>query len=181
MDIKELQNKLQEVTEWLRKEFQTIRTGMATPAVLDGVMVESYGAMMPLNQTASISIEGPKSLLVSAYDRSTVKAIEKAIIDKNLGVSVVVTDSGVRVSFPDLTSERRLMLSKLAKQKLEDAKVSARKERDASRQEITRMEKDKEISSDEKRAMEGNVDDAIKSHAVVLDEIFKAKEEEIAL
>ena len=181
MELSQLKDKLSEITEWLRKEFQTIRTGMASPAILDGVMVESYGAIMPLNQTASISVEGPKSLLISAYDKSTIKAIEKAIVDSDLGVSVVGTDTGVRVSFPDLTAERRVMLAKLAKQKLEDAKVSVRKERDSARQEVARAEKEKEISEDEKRAREKQIDETIQAHTKDLEGMLKAKEEEITL
>lgn len=181
METKQLQTNLETIIEWLRKEYQTIRTGMASPAVLDGVKADSYGTTTPLNQIASISIEGPKSLLVSPYDKSVVKTIEKAIIDSDLGVSVVGTDTGVRVSFPDLTVERRELLGKLAKQKLEDAKVSIRKERDMMRQELQRQEKDKEISGDERHTKESEMEEVIKKHISRLEDMLKAKQEEITL
>lgn len=181
MDIKQIKQDLDIITEWLRKEFQTIRTGMASPAILDGVKADLYGAMTPLSQMASISIEGPKSLLVSPYDKSATKAIEKSIIDSDLGVSVVGTDTGIRISFPDLTADRREMLGKIAKQKLEDAKVSIRKERDDIRQGLQKQEKDKEISKDELHTQEQNLEEIIKKTISDLEVMLKAKQEEITL
>ncbi len=103
------------ITDWLAKELATIRTGRAAPALLDGVQVESYGARVPLPQAASVGVEGSRTLRVSPYDAGAVKAIEKAITDANLGVSVAADDRGVRVIFPELTGERRAQLLKIAK------------------------------------------------------------------
>lgn len=179
MDFKEFTKELDAIEQWLKKEYQSIRTGMASPAVLDGVRVDSYGSLTPLNQVASISIEGAKSLLIGPYDKSLVKHVEKAIIDANLGVSVVGTDTGVRVSFPDLTAERRDMLGKLAKQKLEDARVSVRQERDKVWNEIQAKEKDGEITEDERFTLKAQMEEQVKTFNQSLDEVLKNKQEEI--
>lgn len=179
MDFKQFTTELDAIAEWLKKEYQSIRTGMASPAVLDGVRVDSYGAQTPVNQVASISIEGAKSLLVGAYDKSLIKNIEKAIVDADLGVSVVGTDMGVRVSFPDLTAERRDMLGKLAKQKLEDARVSVRGERDKVWNDIQTKEKDGEITEDERYSLKATMEEQVKTFNTGLEEILKNKLEEI--
>ena len=179
MNPNEFKKELDAVVEWLRKEYQSIRTGMASPAVLDGVTIESYGVQSPLMQIASISIEGAKSLLVSPYDKSQVKQIEKAISDASLGLSVVGTDSGVRISFPDLTAERREMLIKLSKQKLEDARVSIRKERDDVWNTIQQQEKDGEITEDTRYAQKDQMESTVKDYNKKLDELAANKEEEI--
>jgi len=180
MNFKEFNTELEEVTAWLKREYQSIRTGMASPAVLDGVKVDSYGSLMPLNQVASVSIEGAKSLFVAPYDKSITKQIEKALIDANLGVSVVGTDTGVRVSFPDLTSERRGMLAKLAKEKLEDARVSVRKVRDEYWKFIQEAEKNSEITEDEKFTQKEQMEDRVKELNKELEEVLSNKEKEIS-
>lgn len=179
MNTQEFKNQLEAVIAWLKKEFQSIRTGMASPAILDGITVDAYGAQTQLNQVASIQIEGAKSLIVAPYDKSIVKQIEKTIIDANLGVSVVGTDTGVRIVFPDLTAERREMLIKLAKQKLEDARVSIRKERDALWNTIQQMEKDGEISEDERFTQKDTMEEMVKEYNKTVEDVFKNKEEEI--
>ncbi len=179
MDFNQFKQELDAVIDWLRKEYQSIRTGMASPAVLDNVSVDSYGAQMPLMQVASVSIEGAKSLFVSPYDKSQMKQIEKAIIDANLGVSVVGSDTGVRVSFPDLTAERREMLGKLAKEKLEDARVSIRQERDKIWNDIQQKEKDGEITEDERYSFKEDMEEIVKDYNKKAEEIYNLKEEEI--
>ncbi len=179
MDFKQFTTELDAIAEWLKKEYQSIRTGMASPAVLDGVRVDAYGTQTPVNQVASISIEGAKSLLISPYDKSLMKHIEKAIIDANLGVSVVGSDAGVRVSFPDLTAERREMLGKLAKQKLEDARVSVRQERDKVWNEIQSKEKEGDLTEDDRYSFKAEMEEKVKEFTTGLEEIFKNKQEEI--
>jgi len=179
MNFKEFTQELEEVAAWLKKEYQSIRTGIASPAVLDGVNIDAYGSKTPLNQVASISIEGAKSLLVGPYDKSLVKHIEKAIIDQNLGVSVVGTDTGVRISFPDLTADRREMLGKLAKQKFEDARVSTRQVRDTLWNSIQEQEKEGEIAEDDKFRQKQEMEDKMKTFTAELEKILKNKQEEI--
>ncbi len=179
MDSQKFQKELEAIIEWLKREFQSIRTGQAAVSVLDGVQAEAYGVMTPLMQLASISVEGAKSLVVSPYDKNQVQAIEKALSDANLGLSIVGTDTGVRAIFPDLTAERRDMLVKLAKEKLEQARVSVRKERDNVWNAIQEAEKLGEISEDQKFADKESMEEMVKKTNERLEELFKNKEVEI--
>jgi ribosome recycling factor len=171
---------LRETEEWLKREFTGIRTGRAAPAILDSIKVEAYGSDMPINQVANISIEDARMLRISPWDSSVTKSIEKAIMVSDLGLSVTVDDKGLRVIFPDLTSERRQTLIKIAKQKLEDAKVAIRGEREKAIKEIDRMEKDKEISEDEKFRLKTDLQKILDDANKALDEVFVKKEKEIS-
>jgi len=180
MDFKNYEKELEEVKSWLQKEFSGIRTGVASVAVLDGVKVSAYGSLMPLNQLASIMVEGAKSLFVSPFDKSVIKDIEKSITDANLGLSVSVGSEGIRLSFPDLTADRRKMLLSLAKEKLEDARVSVRKKRDEVWKEIQEKEKDGEISEDEKFRLKEKMEDITKEFNSTIDSMYHTKEVEIS-
>ena len=129
-DFKELKQKIEDTGTWLTEEYFGIRTGRATPALLDSVRVEAYGSKMPLNQVATISVEDARLLRVTPYDATLSKDIERAITQSDLGVSVGVDDRGIRVSFPELTAERRVQLLKLVGDKREDARISVRKLRE---------------------------------------------------
>jgi ribosome recycling factor len=120
---------LKKVEEWLSKEYSQIHTGRATPMILDSVMVDSYGSRMPIKNVAQISIEDPKTLRISPWDKSQIKSIESAITECNLGLSIVSDGEGVRAIFPMLTTENRSKLVKILKERLEDARISVRKER----------------------------------------------------
>ena len=149
-DFSPLKKKVTDTEEWLKKEYQGIRTGRATPTLLDGVLGESYGSRMPLIQVGSVSVEDARTIRIAPWDQSQIKAIEKGVTDANLGVGVSADERGVRVTFPELTSERRGALMKIAKDKLEDARVSLRGERDRVWSDIQKKEKESEISEDEK-------------------------------
>lgn len=176
-----LKAKIAETEEWLHKEFAQIRTGRATPLILDAVSVESYGSRMSIKEMASITIEDPKTIRVVPWDTTQVKAIEKGISDSDLGLSVSVDDKGLRVIFPDLTAERRTQLAKVAKQKLEEARVSLRGEREAARADITQKEKKGELSEDDRfrynEELQKYIDEANKK----LDEMAERKDKEILL
>lgn len=171
--------KLAGASEWLRGEYAGIRTGQAAPSILDSVKVESYGALMPVNQVASIGIEDARTLRVSPWDTSVTQALERAIMDADLGVGVVTDSSGLRVTFPELTGERRASLLKLAKGKLEDARVRIRSAREEKMKGLDAKVKSKEIGEDEaKRAKDiaqKQVDDANKN----LEALYAQKEKEI--
>jgi ribosome recycling factor len=171
---------LKNIEEWLKGEFSGIRTGRANPAILDGVKVEAYGMEMPINQVANVSVEDARMIRVTPWDMSQAKSIEKAIMVSDLGLSVTVDDKGLRIVFPDLTSDRRSALIKIAKQKLEDAKVSFRAEREKSIKEIDSAEKAKEISEDEKFRMKADLQKVLDDATRVLEELFAKKEKEIA-
>lgn len=149
-DFKPFDKRIAEITEHLQKELATVRTGRASIAILDGVQIESYGAMMPLNQVANISIEDPRVLRIAPWDISQAKEIEKAITDANLGVSTGADDKGVRVFFPEPTGERRVQLAKLAKEKVEEIRTELRQAREEVWSDIQAQEKEGLLSEDEK-------------------------------
>lgn len=179
MDLTSFKQDISKTSNWLSGELSLVRTGRASVSVLDLVKVEAYGSLMPINQVASISIEDPKTIRVSPYDHSLSKDIEKALISSNLGLSVNVDDKGLRLIFPELTSERRAGLLKLAKQKLEDAKASIRVEREKTIKEIERKQKDGEISEDQKFKYKADVQKMVDESSKILDEIFSKKQKEI--
>lgn len=164
-----------DIVLWLQKEFATVRTGRATPTLLDGVQVESYGAYVPMNQVGNIGVEDPRTLRISVWDSSQVKAVEKAIIKADLGLSVVVDDKGLRVIFPELTGERREQLVKIAKAKLEEARVSLRSARDEA---IKKMES-LEMSEDDSRRTKEELQKRVDEKNRTVNELFEQKEQEI--
>lgn len=169
-----------EIGEWLKKELATVRTGKATPLILDGVMVDSYGTKTPLKHVGSINIEDARTLKIIPWEKAQIKSIETAIVSANLGISTAPDDVGVRVIFPELTSERRVSLMKIVKDKVEDAKVSLRKEREKAINEIENLTKEKIISEDDKfklkETLQKKIDEANKN----LEEVLLKKETEIA-
>lgn len=169
----------QEVVDWLSKEFSGIRTGRATPALLDSIQVESYGARVPIQQVGSVGVEDPRTLRISPWDGSMVKVIEKAITDANFGVSVASDDRGVRVIFPELTGERRVQLIKLAKARLEDARISLRKNRDETLKDVEKKTKEGELTEDERFRIKEDLQKRIDKLNATLDSMLEKKEAEI--
>ncbi len=178
-DFSGFKKKIIGTDEWLKREYQSIRSNQASPAILDGVKVESYGSLMPLNQVASIVSEGPRTIRVAPWDMGLVKDIEKAIIVASLGVSCAVDDKGIRINFPELTEERREQIVKLAKEKLEDAKKQIRSHRDDIMKDLQTKEKDGSLGKDDvfrfKNEAQKIVDEANKK----LEEVFEKKHKEI--
>ncbi len=180
MDNNSIQTRLKEVAEWLQAEYAGIRTGQAAPALLDSIRVESYGSLLPLNQVGSIGIEDARTLRISPWDVSQVAAIERAIREADLGVSSVSDSSGIRVVFPELTAERRTQLQKLAKGKLEDARVRVRGVRDDAMKEIDKAFKDGDISEDQRFARKDSVQKFIDEANRNLEAVFVKKDAELA-
>lgn len=178
-NIKDFTTRGDEVVSWLEKEFASIRTGRATPMLLDLVMVESYGTRVPIQQVGSVNVEDARTLRVSIWDQSAVKNVEKAVIEADLGVSVVADGNGLRIIFPELTSERRVQLLKIAKAKLEEARVSLRGARDEAIKEIDKLEKANEMSQDEKFATKETIQKHIDSFNGKLSDLLDSKEKEI--
>ena len=118
--------KSKDVHDWLGKELGGLRSGRAAPAVLDGILVESYGTKLPIKHVATVSVEDARTLRITPFDAGAAKEIEKAIASANLGLSVSADDKGVRAHFPELTSERRTALMKVAKEKLRSASICAK-------------------------------------------------------
>jgi ribosome recycling factor len=149
-DFTDIDQRLKASHEWLVREYKGLRTGRATPAILDSIGVSAYGSIVPLKQVAGVSVEDARTLRVTPFDSSLIKDIERAISAANLGVGTSGDGSGVRVTFPELTAERRQELVKVAKHKLEEARAAVRVARDEGKKEILESEKDGGMSEDEK-------------------------------
>lgn len=178
-DFSDFRKQLESTKEWLREEYKGIRTGRATPAVLDNVQVEAYGTTMPLTQIANVSIEDARTLRVTPFDQSTNKAIETAVDNADIGVSASVDDTGLRVTFPELTSERRQELLKLAKQKLEDARKAVRTARDEVWDHIQEQEKQGDVTEDDKYRLKEEMENMVQETNKELEEMEAKKEKEI--
>lgn len=170
---------LKKIGEFLGKEYTQLNVGRASPLILDGVSVESYGSFMPINNVASISIEDSKTLRIAPWDKNNVKAIEKAIMSANLGVSVATDDIGIRVIFPQLTTETRQNLVKILKEKLEDARITVRKEREGVWRDIENQEKSGKMTEDEKFRAKDELQKIIDETNITLETIFEKKEKEV--
>ncbi|MFA6432444.1 MAG: ribosome recycling factor [Candidatus Paceibacterota bacterium] len=165
--------------EWLKKELQQIRTGQASPIVLDAVRVEVYGVPTPLKEVASIMIEGARTLRISPWDKAQVKEIEKAINIANIGVSVSVDDQGVRVNFPELTSDKRKDFAKVAKDKLEEAKKQIRGYRDHVVKDLNAKEKAGGYGKDEIFRLQKDVQKLVDDANKKFEDAYAKKEKEI--
>jgi len=175
----QFKNDLKKIEEWLLKEYSQIHTGRASPAVLDSVMISSYGSMMPIKNVAAISIEDPKTLRISPWDKGQIKDIEKGIQTSGFPLSVLTDGEGLRVIFPQLTEESRVNLVKLLKAKLEDARISARKEREKVWDDIQAQEKAGKIPEDEKFRAKNDLQKIVDTANNSLEEIFYKKEKEV--
>jgi ribosome recycling factor len=178
-DFKRFDNRSAEVDTWLLREFSGIRTGRATPALLDLVSIEAYGSRMPMNQVGNVSVEDPRTLRISVWDSSLIRDVEKAITNADLGVSLVTDGSGIRVIFPTLTSERRTQLLKIAKAKLEEARVSIRGARDEAMKEIDAQQKAGELSEDDRFAAKEELQKRVDTRNRALESHYDQKEKEI--
>lgn len=178
-DFKFLEGKLAGAKEWLVREYQGLRTGRAAPAILDGISVQAYGSMMPLKQVATIGIEDARSLRVQAFDPSIIKDIERAITQADLGVGIGSDAAGVRVTFPELTSERREQLIKLAKGKLEEARTTVRLGRDETWKDIQDQEKEGVITEDDKFRLKEEMQKKVDAANEELQKLFDKKEAEM--
>ena len=175
----ELQQRLQETKAWLAKEYSGIRTGQASPGLLDNVKVDSYGSQVPLNQVGTVGVEDARTLRISIWDTSQLAGVEQSIRDADLGVSLVTDSSGLRVIFPELSSERRVQLLKLAKTKLEEARIAVRSARDEAMKAIEKANKAGDFSEDEMFSQKEEVQQEVDKNNRELEALFSAKEQEL--
>ncbi|KKW35941.1 ribosome recycling factor [Candidatus Adlerbacteria bacterium RIFCSPHIGHO2_01_FULL_54_23] len=179
-DFKQLEQKIKTTGERLQKDLSGVRTSHAAPAILDGVLVESYGTRVPIPQVASIVVEDARTLRITPWDSSLGKDIEKAVTLANLGLSVGMDERGVRISFPELTSERRAGLIKLARERLEEARTSLRSARDEVWSDIQKKEKDGVIPEDDKFRFKDEMEKRVKAANQQFDGMLERKEKEIS-
>jgi len=179
INLNEAKQAFHETEEWLKKEYSQVHTGMASPAILDSINVEVYGAQQPIKNIGSISIEDSRTLLVAPWDKGQIKILEKAIIDSGLGLSTAAGDSGVRVIFPMLTEETRGKIAKVLKSKMEDARVSIRKERQEVIEKIEKQKKDGEIGEDDMKRLKDDLQKLVDDSNKKLEDIYKNQEIEV--
>lgn len=178
-DFREFKQAGASALDWLKKEYAGIRTNQANSSVLDAVSVEVYGSRMPINQVASILGAGPKSLIITPWDNSVAPNIDRAIRESNLGLAVSLDAQGVRVSFPELTSERRTQFTKVVKEKLEEARIRIRTERERNLDDLDRKEREGILSRDDKFRLKGELQRLVDDANQQLEELALKKEKEI--
>jgi ribosome recycling factor len=174
-DINPFKQEIKQAQEWLVKEYSQIHTGRAAPALLDGVVVEAYGATQPLKNVASTTIEDPKTLRVVPWDKGQIKDIERGLYAADLNFSIAVDDSGIRVIIPALTTESRQKLVKIAKERLEDARITVRKARESALNDFKEAKLPEDMMRNAKDDVQAIVDGANND----LENLFKKKETEI--
>lgn len=179
-DFSKLDASIKETEEWLVRELSSVRTGRATPAILDTVKPEAYGTRTPVNQMAAVNIEDARTLRIVPWDKSLTKVIEKAIQDANLGVGLATDDQGLRVTFPELTAERRTMLLKVAGEKVEAARVTLRGHRTDTIKAIDAAEKEGGMGKDEVIRFKDEVQKKIDKGNEALEALGKRKEAEVS-
>jgi len=177
--MKDAEERMSKAMDALRRDLSTIRTGRASPGLLDRVTVDYYGAATPLNQLAGISVPEPRLLVVQPWDRGSIGAIEKAIQKSELGLNPSSDGQVIRLAIPALTEERRKQLVKQVHQLTEEGKVSVRNIRRDAMDHVRKMMTDKQISEDDERRAEHQVDELTKKFTDEADKIGKAKEHEV--
>jgi ribosome recycling factor len=179
MLVDDCHDKMKKAIEHLKGEFGAVRTGRATPSLVEKLMVDSYGAMVPLQQLAGFSVPEPRLLVISPYDKSNIKAIEKAIQGSDLGVNPGNDGAVIRLTFPQLTGERRKDLVKVVKTRAEDCRVSVRNVRRQARHDLEALKKDGEISEDDLDRTEKELEDHTKKVVAEIDALLGHKEKEL--
>jgi ribosome recycling factor len=178
-DQKDLEKRMDGALASLKTEFSGLRTGRASVHLLDSVQVNAYGAMMPLNQVASVTAPEPRMLSVSVWDKSMVGAVDKAIREANLGLNPIGDGQNLRLPIPPLSEERRKELAKLAGKFAEAAKIAVRNVRRDGMDQLKAMEKKNLIAEDQVKVKSADIQKATDKYVGLIDEATKAKEQEI--
>ncbi len=173
------EEKMDKAVTVAKDDFGSIRTGRATSAMFNKIVVDYYGAITPVNQLASLTVPEPRMAVVSPYDKSSLNAIETAIRNSDLGVNPTNDGSIIRINFPQLSQERRKDLIKVARTKAEDAKVAIRNIRRRAKEELDRLVKDGETGEDEVARAEKELEKSTGQYVSAVDELLKHKEAEL--
>ncbi len=178
-DLSELKRELPEIRAWLQKELSLLRTGRASPALLDNVSVDYYGTKTPLKHAGTILIEDARTLRIKPWDASLIPKIEQEIRAAGMGLQPIAEKDSLRVIFPELTEERRKSLLKVLSEKLEEARIKMRKIRDEWRSDIQNEERQGNLSEDAKYRYEEELQKLIDAAGKELEEIAETKKKEI--
>jgi ribosome recycling factor len=177
--LKDLRRRMDGAIEVLRKEFGGLRTGRASTSLLEPVQVNAYGGMVPLNQVANVNVPEPRMITVQVWDRGVVKAVDKAIRESGLGLNPQTEGQVIRVPIPELNEERRRELTRVAAKYAEQARVSVRNVRRDGIEALRRLEKDGDISQDQQRKLQTDVQHMTDDHIKRIDETLAQKDKEI--
>ena len=177
--VEDAKTQMEAALEALRREFATVRTGKATPALLDTVRVEAYGSQMPLNQLATISTPESSLLVVQPFDKTLLPDIERAIMTADLGLNPANDGNIIRIPIPPLNEERRQEYVKLLHRMTEEGRISIRHARRTVRDELHQLVRDHELSEDESRRREDQLEKMTKDYVEKVDELLKSKEAEV--
>lgn len=177
--LNDLRRRMDGALEVLRKEFGGLRTGRASTSLLEPVQVNAYGGVVPLNQVASVNVPEPRMISVQVWDRGVVKAVDKAIREAGLGLNPQTEGQVIRVPIPELNEERRRELTRVAAKYAEQARVSVRNVRRDGIEALRKLEKDGEISQDEHRKLDREVQHLTDDHIKRIDETLAQKDKEI--
>jgi ribosome recycling factor len=177
--LKDIQRRMDGALEVLRKEFGGLRTGRASASMLEPVMVEAYGNTVPLNQLANINVPEPRLITVNVWDRGMAKAVDKAIREAGLGLNPQTEGQTIRVPIPDLNEERRRELTRVAAKYAETARISVRNVRRDGIETLRKQEKDGDISQDEQKKLERDIQHLTDEHIKRVDETLAQKDKEI--
>lgn len=177
--LQDAEERMQKTVEVLRKEFQSLRAGRANPAILDKVMVDYYGVPTPINQMANVTAPEARLLVIQPWDKSVTPNIEKAILKSDLGLNPNSDGNVIRIAIPQLTQERRKELVKVIKKKTEEAKVGIRNIRRDANEDLKALEKEKEISEDEEKKGQDDVQKLTDKYIADVDKVLDNKEKEI--
>jgi len=177
--IQEARAQMEKAVEATRREFATVRTGKATPALLDTVRVDAYGSKLPLNQVGTVSVPEPRTLLIQPWDKGLIPAIEKAIRAAELGLNPVNDGNVIRIPVPPLTEERRREMVRVLHKLAEEGRVAVRHARQEANKEIKRRQQAHEIGEDEARRQLDEVQKLTDQYIGKIDELLAAKEKEV--
>ncbi len=178
--LSEAEERMSKAVVFNREELASIRSGRASPALLNRITVDYYGSQVPINQVANLSVPEPRLLVISPYDPSSISAIEKAVQASDLGITPNNDGQVVRLVWPELTGERRKELIKLAHTRAEEGRVAVRNARRHAKQELEKMKKGGEISQDEERSAEGRLQKLTDKNVADVDDNLKRKEQELS-
>ncbi len=177
--IKEAKKSFEGIVAWFREEVSSLRTGRATPALVEDLEVESYGSKMPLKHVASISTPDSRTIVIQPWDKSVLEGIAKAIENSNLSLQPIPDQDVIRIALPQLTAERRKGLVKVLNEKAEEARVRSRRGREEALKTLERLEKEHTINEDEKFRGKAELQKEIDAFNAALDDVRKKKETEI--
>lgn len=179
VDLTTAERRMQGALDAVRREFSTIRTGRANPAILDRVEVEAYGTKMPLRSVANVGVPEPRLLSVTPFDPSTLKAIERAIANSDIGLNPQSDGKILRLPIPELTEERRKQLIRLARGMAEEGRVAVRNIRRDEMRDLSELQKEGEISEDDERRAEAELQQLTNSYVKRIDAALADKEAEL--